>query len=504
MVKYTCPTCQKTFDRKFNYDRHFNLKKSICEPKPPKTPNLPQNPPETPPIPPNFHQEINNDSDSEIDNDSPAYKNDKNDKDNNLDTQQVTHSCTYCGLIFTRKDHMKRHMDSRCKVKKLDNEHKERTFELLIKENQDIKNKLDQLQKQIEKQMETQLNKVHTQNINKGNINKGNITNNNTNIIIPQAMLTDFGKEDYEKINIKRLLNTVKNSGVEGIISCFNDIHYNDETPQYKNVFITDKSRDKGMIWEGGQWKVKPIKKIVGELITHIERYHRVIEKRVRKGIYKDMIDPEDPTKKNKINIKDLKKNFESRLKKYILRYYGDDPDSTPQDSKKFYEMVLKHMSNHLFDIKDRVYSNYEKVLEDISKEPEDSDPEIKEIKQEKKQIIKELDKLKDEIINKKNKAKLEQQEQQDKENNEEEEDSESNNSDNSDDSNNSDDSDDSDNLDDSDGDSDSDKKSANKNVKSTEQTEPPVYVYDWITLPSGLRVQRWIEKGKDYYDNFD
>ncbi len=237
MVNYTCLICLKEFHKKYNFEKHTLNKKKPCQPNYSKNHQLP---PETHQLPPNIYQ-----------NTTPIHKNDKNDKDVQLETSNINHSCVYCGLIFTRKDALKRHMDSRCKVKILDNEHKEKTFELLIKEKdneiKDIKNKLEQMQKQIEKQIETQLNKVHTQNI-----NKGNITNNN--IIIPQAMLTDFGKEDYEKINIKRILNSVKNSGVEGIISCFNDIHYNDETPQYKNVFITDKSRDKGMIWEGGQW----------------------------------------------------------------------------------------------------------------------------------------------------------------------------------------------------------------------------------------------------------
>ncbi len=430
MVNYTCPTCGKEFKKKDHFITHTEHKKKPCKPI---YSNTLQNTPETLQVPPETLQDSN-----------PSNKNDK-------DTKKITYPCTYCGLIFNRKDNLKRHMDSRCKVKILDNEHKEKTFELLIKvkdneikdikkENQDIKKELEEIKKQIE----TQINKVHTQNI-----NKGNITNNN--IIIPQSMLTDFGKEDYEKINVKRILNSVKNSGVDGIISCFNDIHYNDETPQYKNVFITDKSRDKGMIWEGGQWRVKPIKKIVGELITHIERYHRIIENRIRKGIYKDMIDPDDPTKKNKINSKDLKKDIESRLKKYILRYYGDDPDSTPKDSKKFYEMVLKHLSNHLFDIKDKVYNNYEKLLDDINKDQ--LDPEIKEIKEEKKQIIKELEKLTKEDLQDESDDDIDEDEEKDDEEDEDEEDE---------------------------------------------------YVYKEVTLDTGLKKMKWIKKNQDYKDSFD
>ncbi len=456
MVIYTCPTCFKEFNRKCNFIDHTENKKKPCKPNSSKNHTEPQKPTQFHTNSTQFHttstQDIlissKNDLDNEKDN---IIITQKNELEDNLSPTKINHSCGYCGLVFTRKDALKRHTDKYCKVKILDNEHKEKTFELLIKDNKekdkeikDIKNQLEKLQKQIE----TQLNKAHTQNI-----NKGNITNNN--IIIPQSMLTDFGKEDYEKINVKRILNSVKKSGVDGIISCFNDIHYNDETPQYKNVFITDKSRDKAMIYEGGQWKVKPIKKIVADLITHIERYHRVIESRVRKGIYKDMIDPDDPTKKNKINCKELKKDIESRLKKYILRYYGDDPDSTPKDSKNFYEMVLKHLSNHLFDIKDKVYNNYEKLLEDINKDQ--LDPEIKEIKEEKKQIIKELEKLTKEDLE--------------------------------------------DDSDDSDSDSDD---SDNEEEVEEDKVEEDEYEYKEVTLDTGLKKMKWIKKNQDYKDSFD
>ncbi len=472
MVNYQCPMCCKEFHKKYNFEKHTLNKKKPCHSKPqipPIPPNDNPNIPQEPPITPQGLKNIKATKQEVI----QMTINDtlKNDKDTQKEDNKILHSCTYCGTCFTRKDHLKRHLDKRCKVKILDNEHKEKTFELLIKEKDneiiDIKKKLEQL----EKQMETQLNKVQTQNI-----NKGNITNNN--IIIPQAKLTDFGSEDYEKINLKRILNSIKDSGVNGIINCFNDIHYNEEIPQYKNVFITDKSRDKGMIFENGQWKVKSIKYIVGEIMTHIERYVRIIEKRIRQGKYKDVIDPEDPEKKKKLNIKEFKETMESRLKKYILRYYGDDEETTPKDSTKFYNMVIKNMSNHLFDIKDKIYRHYEKVLEDINKETSDDkdDPDIKEIKEEKNQIIKELDKLKDKIKN----------------------DSENKSVKN--------------NLDDSDyiesdsselSDSESDNKKIKDNNKKLNAKEP-AYIQKTITLASGLKKQVWIDANAnldDYYN---
>ncbi len=472
MVNYTCPRCLKEFNRKSSFTDHTENKKKPCKlissntlQVPPKTHQVP---PETHQVPPETHQNITqiikNNSDHEINNTSVS----KNNKGNKID--KITNSCVYCGLIFTRKDALKRHMDSRCKVKILDNEHKEKTFELLIKENKYIKKENQDIKKeleQIKKQIETQLNKVHTQNI-----NKGNITNN---IVIPQSMLTDFGKEDYEKINIKKILNSIKDSGVNGIINCFNDIHYNEEVPQYKNVFITDKSRDKGMVYEDGQWRVKTIKYIVGEIMTHIERYVRIIEKRIKSGKYKDILDPEDPDKKKKINIKEFKEKMESRLKKYILRYYGDDEETTPKASKQFSDMVFKYVSNRLFDVRDGVYRNYEKVLEDIQKDS--SDPEIKKINEEKKLIIQSIDNLKDDI-KKEIKEDIGMSNNYDDDEDEEDEDN-----------------DDYDDQDDNVG-----KNKTNMDIQEKE----PVYVQKTITLASGLKKQVWINENtniEDYYN---
>ncbi len=442
MVNYTCEICSKNFNRKSNFDYHINNKKKPCQIIPHKTTQNHTTPTQNHTTPTQTNIKQNNKQEDQKLVVNIIQKPIKNIQDSQKEKKTI-HHCAYCSLGFTRKDALKRHIDKYCKVKILDNEHKEKTFELLIKENQDIKKELEE----IKKQMEKQINKVQTQNI-----NKGHITNNN--IIIPQAKLADFGSEDYEKINLKKILNSIKDSGVNGIINCFNDIHYNEEIPQYKNVFITDKSRDKGMVYEGGQWRVKTIKYIVGEIITHIERYIRIIEKRIRTGQYKDMIDPEDPDKKKKLNIKEFKETMEQRLKKYILRYYGDDEETTPTDSKKFYNMVMKYVSNRLFDIKDNVYRHYEKVIEDINKDLEESaDPEIKEIKEEKKQIIQELDKL--------TKADIE---------------AEKNSSDN--DSNDSDD-EDLEDLDDG-------------------------FEYREVTLASGLKIMKWCKKNLDYKDSFN
>ena len=103
MVKYSCPKCNKEFDRKSNYLDHIN-KKFPCIP---------------------FIEEI-----------TPVILKEpvKNllENENNL-------CCNYCGLEFNRKDNLKRHIEKVCKVKKLQDEEKENIFKILLAKDEELK-----------------------------------------------------------------------------------------------------------------------------------------------------------------------------------------------------------------------------------------------------------------------------------------------------------------------------------------------------------------------------
>ena len=112
MVIYTCIKCNKIFGQKCHYLNHLN-KKFDCNPNiksPDITPVIQQNPP-------NF---------------------------NNLEENNINSNiCNYCNAIFTRKDHLKRHIEERCKVKKLkeddEEKDKENIFKLLLAKEEEIK-----------------------------------------------------------------------------------------------------------------------------------------------------------------------------------------------------------------------------------------------------------------------------------------------------------------------------------------------------------------------------
>ena len=130
MVNHICVKCKKEFNKKSTYLNHIN-KKFTCEPNKVvilDTPNIPH---DTPKILPKI-----------IENEEIFNNFNKIESFNN-------NSCLYCGLVMTRKDHLKRHMELRCKVKKLQDTEKENIFKILLAKDEELKtqkefiNKLD-------------------------------------------------------------------------------------------------------------------------------------------------------------------------------------------------------------------------------------------------------------------------------------------------------------------------------------------------------------------------
>ncbi len=151
MVNYTCPTCDKQFSKKDSFIKHTEKKKNPCRPKTLITSQTLSNPSQIP----HKNSQIPH-KNSQILTEEPV----KNVNKINEDIQNK--SCLFCGLVFNRKDNLKRHMDKFCKVKKLQNEEKETILQMLIekdkkidaqtKEMEEIKKQLEDVKKQIQKQ----------------------------------------------------------------------------------------------------------------------------------------------------------------------------------------------------------------------------------------------------------------------------------------------------------------------------------------------------------------
>jgi hypothetical protein len=326
MVVHTCTKCLKEFSRKSDYIYHTIKKKNPCiQINIINTPILVQNP--------------------EIILQKPPE---------NI----INYTCLYCQSVFKRKDNLARHVKERCKVKKLQDEEKEKIFDKLVekdkKMNKIIKNcellqkQNEELQKQLKSQaqdydnkIKTIINKITTKNINNGIIN---------NIMISPQKLVEFGKENLDKINIKHLTNTITRKnfiGVSGFIELLRVIHFNDEYPENKNIYMNDKNRNQFMIYNGVDWQLVQ-KNIIYEITDNIKNFVDLKLEEIEERINKD----------NK-----LKETIHAIFFKYYNMYYDETDEETKERKEEFKNMVDKKIALFLYNNRQKVINNYEQLL---------------------------------------------------------------------------------------------------------------------------------------------
>lgn len=242
MVEYKCDKCQKYFNKKSNFISHIN-RKNPCS----LSPQSLQSPPNSPP---------------EIE----------------LISEKVF-SCQYCDKIFTRKDHLTRHLNGRCKSKSDTPKQKEEIFQKLMREVEELKLKnreIDQIKKENMK-MRHQNDKLLRQvnelkiggniNINKGKItnnNIGQINNNNNNNI--NIKLVAFKKEDISFIT-DDVYKKILNKGFKSVPSLVEYIHFNKKQPQNRNIYISNMRDKYALVYDGKDWQLREREMILKELI---------------------------------------------------------------------------------------------------------------------------------------------------------------------------------------------------------------------------------------------
>ncbi len=354
MVIYKCPTCLKQFNRKCNFIDHTENKKKPCKQNTIEPPILHQGPPETHQITPKIHQ-------------NPA------------DFQQIN-SCVFCGLIFTRKDSLKRHIGNRCKVKKLEDEKKENIFNNLIEKEKinNLFNMYEELKKDNEEKNKLieEINKKN-QEINRNNEelniknedlnkkieeilkkNNQNITNNTQIININNNYkINPFGKESYNKLNKKdilKIMTDTKNNGKH----CFNKlidlIHFNSNIPENQNIYMGDYNRCKFMVHDGTNWNLSQNEEfIVFQVLEHVRK------------LYFSKIDDEEFEEKFE-HDRNFRNEFNTTFKKYY-DYVFDEVDDNMlsiqelQKKRDFKEMMNNEVKNKLYNKKKFVIDTFEK-----------------------------------------------------------------------------------------------------------------------------------------------
>ena len=237
MTQYKCAMCNFASSLSANYKRHLKTKKHIrneeelrnsIEKKnnfPSKTlqnpPKLEEIPPKPSEIPPNSLQ---NPPKSEG-NFGIIQKIDK----------KVIYMCDNCGKEFSRKDNLKRHMDTRCKSQKVLDGDKVDYKEMFYL----MKGELEKEKQEFKKQISILLEKV------------GNTTNHITNT--QNIQLNSYGNEDLSHISesLKTKLIKMPFGMIPKMIEA---VHFNDERPENKNIALTNKKDNKIMVFKNNKW----------------------------------------------------------------------------------------------------------------------------------------------------------------------------------------------------------------------------------------------------------
>jgi len=157
------------------------------------------------------------------------------------------------------------------------------------------------------------------------NTNNDKIINNTNNGKIINNTFVKFGNMEYNKIlnnnQIKRILNRQYSSLEESI----KQIHFNEDLPEYNNVFITNMNNDIAYVFNGSTFISVRKNEMLNELIdTHIKEINLSLEKN-----------------KNKLNEK-----YVIRLEKFLDMLNDDDTKFTDHNNKRTYNSYKAYKIN--------------------------------------------------------------------------------------------------------------------------------------------------------------
>lgn len=168
------------------------------------------------------------------------------------------YECEFCGFIFSRSDHLKRHSKDRCKEKLKKDEQNKILKEILVEmgnlkdENRTFQDILNRLEKE-NKTLKTKLT-INTTNVNNSSINSNNTIN---------IQVVAFGKEDIEaklgNAQCKKILAT----GFRSVKNLIEHIHFNSNIPEFHNCYISN-IRDKyAIVYDGQNWELRETDEVI-------------------------------------------------------------------------------------------------------------------------------------------------------------------------------------------------------------------------------------------------
>ena len=234
--------------------------------------------------------------------------------------------CKFCNKLFNDRSNKYKH-EKICK-KKINNS-----------EIETLKNTINEMKKQFSLILKEK-GKMHHKTLQKINNQLNNTTNSNNNINsgnIINNTFVKFGELEYQKVLNNNQIKQILNKQYQSLEESIKQIHFNDDLPEYSNIFITNMKDDLAYVFNGKEFISVRKNEMINELIDiHTKEINLSLEKN-----------------KNKINEK-----YVTRLEKFLDMLNDNDTEFTDNDNKRIYSSYKAYKIN---SIKLLIYNNSDK-----------------------------------------------------------------------------------------------------------------------------------------------
>jgi len=166
--------------------------------------------------------------------------------------------CKFCNYSFTRKDSLIKHY-SRCKIKKENNSENK-----IIEQ---LKNQIMEIQLQLSDVLKYA--KIHPKTLQKINKNLINGNNNtiNSGTVNNTIQIVKFGSEDIKSILSTKEIKNILNCRYKAIEESIKKVHFNDDRPEYRNIYITNLRDNIAYVYNGNKFEAVQKYSIINQLI---------------------------------------------------------------------------------------------------------------------------------------------------------------------------------------------------------------------------------------------
>jgi len=162
----------------------------------------------------------------------------------------------FCGKAFNQTSSLSRHK-KKCKQSQTNSDPPEQKLQLLQKENQQMREEMNELRKQVEmllgKSTKNTTNNIQTLN---------SIENQNVNIVV-----NSFGHENIDHLTDQIICKLIKTAPFTSVPLLIEKIHFDPEHPENHNIKITNKKLNYAEVVKNNKWVTANKKKVIDDVI---------------------------------------------------------------------------------------------------------------------------------------------------------------------------------------------------------------------------------------------